>query len=96
MFLLGAKNQKQKPDRTRSDQIADLFIFNFLQVIYKKFQIPCPFEEYSSNSTAAHHTVNVSNHVVHADQEVDCSPRMFTMNSQVSRKTSLQLPLLQK
>ncbi|XP_008317908.1 sodium-coupled neutral amino acid transporter 3 isoform X2 [Cynoglossus semilaevis] len=65
-------------------------VFFLTAVIYKKFQIPCPFEEYSSNSTAAHHTVNVSNHVVHADQEVDCSPRMFTMNSQ----TAYTIPIL--
>uniref|UniRef100_A0A8C9ZX02 Solute carrier family 38 member 3 n=1 Tax=Sander lucioperca TaxID=283035 RepID=A0A8C9ZX02_SANLU len=32
----------------------------FLSVIYKKFQIPCPFEEYSTNSTAAHLKSHVS------------------------------------
>lgn len=64
----------------------------FLQVIYKTFQIPCPFEEYSANSTAAHLTLNVSSHghgheynngVVHEHDDDQCYPRMFTINSQV-------------
>uniref|UniRef100_A0A672N0J9 Solute carrier family 38 member 3 n=1 Tax=Sinocyclocheilus grahami TaxID=75366 RepID=A0A672N0J9_SINGR len=32
----------------------------FLSVIYKKFQIPCPFEEFSANSTLAHAHSNVT------------------------------------
>uniref|UniRef100_A0A8D3C0B5 Solute carrier family 38 member 3b n=1 Tax=Scophthalmus maximus TaxID=52904 RepID=A0A8D3C0B5_SCOMX len=64
-------------------------------VIYKKFQIPCPFEEFSTNSTAALLSLNISSHgheytngVVHADD--DCSPRMFTINSQ----TAYTIPIL--
>ncbi|XP_074523858.1 sodium-coupled neutral amino acid transporter 3 isoform X1 [Halichoeres trimaculatus] len=70
-------------------------VFFLTAVIYKKFQIPCPFEEYSSNSTAALHTLNVSSHeheysngLVH--KEVDCTPRMFTINSQ----TAYTIPIL--
>lgn len=65
-------------------------VFFSLQVIYKKFQITCPFEEFSANSTAAHLSLNVSSHghdynngLVHEDDDSRCSPRMFTINSQV-------------
>lgn len=61
-----------------------------LQVTYKKFQIPCPFEEFSVNSTAAHHGLNVSTHaheytngLLHDADDSHCAPRMFTVNSQV-------------
>uniref|UniRef100_A0A8C6UM80 Solute carrier family 38 member 3b n=1 Tax=Neogobius melanostomus TaxID=47308 RepID=A0A8C6UM80_9GOBI len=56
----------------------------FLSVIYKKFQIPCPFEEFSMNVTSTHHAVNVSSHDAH------CDPRMFTINSQ----TAYTIPIL--
>lgn len=66
------------------------FLHISLQVIYKKFQIPCPFEEFSANSTAAHLSLNVSSHgheynngVVHEDEDAHCITRMFTINSQV-------------
>lgn len=66
------------------------FMHISLQVIYKKFQIPCPFEEFSANSTAAHLSLNVSSHgheynngVVHEDEDAHCITRMFTINSQV-------------
>ncbi|KAG7494373.1 hypothetical protein JOB18_029365 [Solea senegalensis] len=74
-------------------------VFFLTAVIYKKFQIPCPFEEFSANSTAAHHAVNVSSHgheytngLVHAADDADshCSPRLFTMNSQ----TAYTIPIL--
>ncbi|KAM7006569.1 sodium-coupled neutral amino acid transporter 3 [Tautogolabrus adspersus] len=70
-------------------------VFFLSAVIYKKFQIPCPFEEYSSNSTAAVHSLNVSSHgheynngLVH--EEDDCYPRLFTINSQ----TAYTVPIL--
>ncbi|XP_060898980.1 sodium-coupled neutral amino acid transporter 3 isoform X1 [Labrus mixtus] len=71
-------------------------VFFLSAVIYKKFQIPCPFEEYSSNSTAALHSLNVSSHghdeynngLVH--EEDDCYPRLFTINSQ----TAYTIPIL--
>uniref|UniRef100_A0AAQ5X338 Amino acid transporter transmembrane domain-containing protein n=1 Tax=Amphiprion ocellaris TaxID=80972 RepID=A0AAQ5X338_AMPOC len=46
-------------------------VFFLTAVIYKKFQIPCPFEEFSHNSTDSH-------------DDSHCTPRMFTMNSQTA------------
>ncbi|XP_029991065.1 sodium-coupled neutral amino acid transporter 3 isoform X2 [Sphaeramia orbicularis] len=71
-------------------------VFFLSAVIYKKFQIPCPFEEFSVNGTASH--LNVSSHdhdynngLVHENTEDDhCSPRMFTINSQ----TAYTVPIL--
>ncbi|XP_056253975.1 sodium-coupled neutral amino acid transporter 3 isoform X1 [Seriola aureovittata] len=73
-------------------------VFFLSAVVYKKFQIPCPFEEFSANSTAAHLSMNVSSHgheynngPVHADDEDShCYPRMFTINSQ----TAYTIPIL--
>lgn len=55
------------------------------QVIYKKFQIGCPLEEYSANSTASHLAFNLSSHDLGHGQEDDshCSAYMFTLNSHV-------------
>ncbi|XP_045932115.1 sodium-coupled neutral amino acid transporter 3 [Micropterus dolomieu] len=72
-------------------------VFFLSAVIYKKFQITCPFEEFSANSTAAHLSLNVSSHghdynngLVHEDDDSHCSPRMFTINSQ----TAYTIPIL--
>uniref|UniRef100_A0AAR2K1Q5 Amino acid transporter transmembrane domain-containing protein n=1 Tax=Pygocentrus nattereri TaxID=42514 RepID=A0AAR2K1Q5_PYGNA len=66
-------------------------VFFLSAVIYKKFQISCPFEEFSHNSTAINLHSNVSAFTDHAHSydnghvvdEDHCSPRMFTINSQV-------------
>uniref|UniRef100_A0A3B3VXY8 Solute carrier family 38 member 3 n=1 Tax=Poecilia latipinna TaxID=48699 RepID=A0A3B3VXY8_9TELE len=62
-----------------------------------KFQIPCPFEEFSANSTAAHLDLNDSSLVhdysdglPHEDKDSHCNPRMFTINSQ----TAYTIPIL--
>uniref|UniRef100_A0A7N8XJ48 Solute carrier family 38 member 3b n=1 Tax=Mastacembelus armatus TaxID=205130 RepID=A0A7N8XJ48_9TELE len=72
-------------------------VFFLTAVTYKKFQIPCPFEEYSANSTDAHLNLNVSNHgheynmdLVHDNKGSQCSPDMFTINS----KTAYTIPIL--
>ncbi|XP_074501353.1 sodium-coupled neutral amino acid transporter 3 isoform X1 [Sebastes fasciatus] len=72
-------------------------VFFLSAVIYKKFQIPCPFEEYSANSTAAHLSLNISSHgheynngLVHENDDSHCSPRMITFNSQ----TAYTIPIL--
>nr|XP_046239450.1 sodium-coupled neutral amino acid transporter 3 [Scatophagus argus] len=72
-------------------------VFFLTAVIYKKFQITCPFEEFSANSTAALVSPNVSNHgheysngLVHEDDDSHCSTRMFTINSQ----TAYTIPIL--
>lgn len=64
------------------------------QVIYKKFQIACPFEEFSVNSTANLLSLNISsahshdsheytNGVAHEDDDSHCATHLFTINSQV-------------
>ncbi|XP_077429702.1 sodium-coupled neutral amino acid transporter 3-like [Vanacampus margaritifer] len=71
-------------------------VFFLTAVIYKKFQIPCPFEEFNSlNSTAAHLSLNVSSNagghpVAHEEDDALCGPRMFTINSQ----TAYTIPIL--
>ncbi|KAM9799860.1 sodium-coupled neutral amino acid transporter 3-like isoform X1 [Syngnathus typhle] len=71
-------------------------VFFLTAVIYKKFQIPCPFQEFNSlNNTAAHHSLNVSNHsgdhlLTHEEDDALCGPRMFTINSQ----TAYTIPIL--
>ncbi|XP_071751296.1 sodium-coupled neutral amino acid transporter 3 isoform X2 [Centroberyx gerrardi] len=72
-------------------------VFFLTAVIFKKFQIPCPFEEFTANSTAAHLSLNASAHshnydngLVHEADDSHCSPRMFTMNSQ----TAYTIPIL--
>lgn len=72
-------------------------VFFLSAVIYKKFQIPCPFAEFSANSTTAHLGLNDSSLVhdyggdlLHADDSSDCTPRMFTINSQ----TAYTIPIL--
>ncbi|XP_041836109.1 sodium-coupled neutral amino acid transporter 3 isoform X2 [Melanotaenia boesemani] len=72
-------------------------VFFLTAVIFKKFQIPCPFEEFSANNTATHLSLNVSSHVhehsndvVHGDDDYHCTPRMLTINSQ----TAYTIPIL--
>ncbi|XP_029287463.1 sodium-coupled neutral amino acid transporter 3 isoform X2 [Cottoperca gobio] len=70
-------------------------VFFLSAVIYKKFQLPCPFDDFSANSTAGH--LNVSSYVheynnglVHEDDDSHCSPRMININSQ----TAYTIPIL--
>uniref|UniRef100_A0A669E448 Solute carrier family 38 member 3 n=1 Tax=Oreochromis niloticus TaxID=8128 RepID=A0A669E448_ORENI len=72
-------------------------VFFLTAVIFKKFQIPCPFEEFSVNGTASHLSLNDSVHiheynngVVHEDDDSHCTPRMFTINPQ----TAYTIPIL--
>ncbi|XP_055077712.1 sodium-coupled neutral amino acid transporter 3 isoform X2 [Periophthalmus magnuspinnatus] len=72
-------------------------VFFLTAVTYKKFQIPCPFEEFSINGTSTHHAVNVSGHAhgyingaVPAEDDAHCTPQMFTINSQ----TAYTIPIL--
>ncbi|XP_031424143.1 sodium-coupled neutral amino acid transporter 3 isoform X2 [Clupea harengus] len=72
-------------------------VFFLSAVIYKKFQIPCPFEEYTANATAAHMLSNISlvdhSHSYHnglVEDDAHCGPRLFTMNSQ----TAYTIPIL--
>uniref|UniRef100_A0A8C2Q0I0 Solute carrier family 38 member 3b n=1 Tax=Cyprinus carpio TaxID=7962 RepID=A0A8C2Q0I0_CYPCA len=71
-------------------------VFFLSAVIYKKFQILCPFEEFSSNSTLAQaHVANVTvNHGYHNGHvmvdDSNCSPQMFTINTH----TAYTIPIL--
>lgn len=68
-------------------------VFFLTAVIYKKFQIPCPFEEFSINSTSLNvssHSHEYDNGLVHADDDTHCSPQMFKINSQ----TAYTIPIL--
>ncbi|KAG9332656.1 hypothetical protein JZ751_014754 [Albula glossodonta] len=67
-------------------------VFFLIAVIFKKFQIPCPFEAFSHNSTAAILNSSAGYHNGHvvAEDEFDCSPQMFTLNSQ----TAYTIPIL--
>uniref|UniRef100_A0A8C7M3B4 Solute carrier family 38 member 3 n=1 Tax=Oncorhynchus kisutch TaxID=8019 RepID=A0A8C7M3B4_ONCKI len=68
-------------------------VFFLSAVIYKKFQIPCPFEEFSAaNHTVSHQDIHLNitdnhathdNGLVHEMDDSHCGARMFTMNSQV-------------
>ncbi|MGH0189363.1 UNVERIFIED_CONTAM: hypothetical protein FKN15_035167 [Acipenser sinensis] len=72
-------------------------VFFLCVVIYKKFQIPCPFFEFSFNtteslnsSTSMEHSVGYQNGHTQMEADPDCSPRMFTLNSQ----TAYTIPIL--
>ncbi|CAK6952506.1 sodium-coupled neutral amino acid transporter 3-like [Scomber scombrus] len=72
-------------------------VFFLVAVIYKKFQIPCPFEDFSVNSTSALHSLNISSHslehnsaLVHEDEDSYCEASLFTINS----KTVYTIPIM--
>lgn len=70
-------------------------VFFLISVIYKKFNIICPFEEYTFNNTAIHLTptemsLTELHHDGHMVDDGNCSPRMFTVNSQ----TAYTIPIL--
>ncbi|MED6287199.1 hypothetical protein CHARACLAT_013901 [Characodon lateralis] len=72
-------------------------VFFLSAITYKKFQIPCPFEEFTANTTHAHLGLNdsslihdYSNNLPHEDNDLHCTPRMFTINSQ----TAYTIPIL--
>uniref|UniRef100_A0A8C6LHG5 Solute carrier family 38 member 3 n=1 Tax=Nothobranchius furzeri TaxID=105023 RepID=A0A8C6LHG5_NOTFU len=54
----------------------------FLQVTYKKFQIPCPFEEFSVNGTDAHLSLNI------------CRSLFVYNNSALCLQTAYTIPIL--
>lgn len=51
------------------------------QVIYKKFNIPCPLADDHHNKTAAEH------YSVDSTADGFCDSKLFTMNPQVSEQT---------
>ncbi|XP_030634513.1 sodium-coupled neutral amino acid transporter 3a isoform X2 [Chanos chanos] len=68
-------------------------VFFLLAVIYKKFQVPCPFVDFALNRTAVLNTSAVADpggaDHVHED-DPSCTPRMFNLNSQ----TAYTIPIL--
>ncbi|XP_053577140.1 sodium-coupled neutral amino acid transporter 3 [Bombina bombina] len=68
-------------------------VFFLCSVIYKKFQIPCPFPWDSMNHTMSGNvSIQSASHVYqngHADVE-ECAPKMFTINSQ----TAYTIPIM--
>ncbi|XP_028679937.1 sodium-coupled neutral amino acid transporter 3a [Erpetoichthys calabaricus] len=68
-------------------------VFFLIAVIYKKFQVPCPFQEFHFNSSDILNTsMLVDSKSSHAEdeEELSCGPRMFTLNSQ----TAYTVPIL--
>lgn len=69
-------------------QISQCLASLSFQVIYKKFHIACPFEEFSANNTAVlmlatELPLTDSHHDGHMVDDAQCTPQMFTINSQV-------------
>uniref|UniRef100_A0A3B3Q5F2 Solute carrier family 38 member 3a n=1 Tax=Paramormyrops kingsleyae TaxID=1676925 RepID=A0A3B3Q5F2_9TELE len=71
-------------------------VFFLIAVIYKKFQVSCPFRDFSSNSTIILNTSATMEPAIsyHGDRSQGsaslCSPRMFNLNTQ----TSYTIPIL--
>ncbi|XP_069792634.1 sodium-coupled neutral amino acid transporter 3-like isoform X1 [Narcine bancroftii] len=70
-------------------------VFFLIVVIYKKFQIPCPFTNIHANSSLVDN-INYANNtynnisVIDKEPEEQCTPRLFTMNIQ----TAYTIPIL--
>ncbi|XP_041944313.1 sodium-coupled neutral amino acid transporter 3-like isoform X2 [Alosa alosa] len=70
-------------------------VFFLIAVIYKKFQLPCPFEEFSFNRTITASLMNASviaepRGGIEAVVDPSCVPKMFNINS----KTAYTIPIL--
>ncbi|XP_078399371.1 sodium-coupled neutral amino acid transporter 3-like [Cetorhinus maximus] len=70
-------------------------VFFLIVVIYKKFQIPCPFTNIHANSSflgsvSYENTTSCNNSDIHKVTEDQCSPQLFAMNSQ----TAYTIPIL--
>ncbi|KAF5892817.1 sodium-coupled neutral amino acid transporter 3-like isoform X2, partial [Clarias magur] len=71
-------------------------VFFLISVIYKKFQVPCPFTDFSSlNRTAALNSSGVvavehSGVTMTPEDDPSCTPRMFNLNIQ----TAYTIPIL--
>ncbi|KAA0707555.1 Sodium-coupled neutral amino acid transporter 3 N-system amino acid transporter 1 [Triplophysa tibetana] len=66
-------------------------VFFLIAVIYKKFQLPCPFVEFSHNKTLMSFNTSVADGGVQMTAEDPaCTPRMFNLNSQ----TAYTVPIL--
>lgn len=59
---------------------SDRCLFSSVQVIYKKFNLPCPFVDFSLNATAGALNVNMSDPDI---VDPACIPKMANLNTQV-------------
>lgn len=59
---------------------SDRCLFSSVQVIYKKFNLPCPFVDFTFNGTAGALNVNMSDPDV---VDPACIPKMANLNTQV-------------
>ncbi|XP_064161014.1 sodium-coupled neutral amino acid transporter 3a [Anguilla rostrata] len=64
-------------------------VFFLIAVIYKKFHVPCPFQDFSFNATMGLNA-SLATHPSQDADNSDCAPKMFTMNSQ----TAYTIPIL--
>lgn len=62
-----------------------------VQVIYKKFNVPCPFVDFAFNATAS--GLNVSATDPGGEDDPACIPKMANLNSQVGLRMSLSMKL---
>ncbi|XP_063071919.1 sodium-coupled neutral amino acid transporter 3-like [Engraulis encrasicolus] len=67
-------------------------VFFLIAVIYKKFQIPCPFTEFSYNRTGTVMNGSVIAHPtgIEAEDDGSCAPLMFNINT----RTAYTVPIL--
>lgn len=70
-----------------------------LQVIYKKFQVKCPFAEFSHNNTVTSVNTSVAANAGGVQMtpggDPACIPRLFNLNSQVyHRVTEIMLRVM--
>lgn len=61
------------------------------QVIYKKFNVPCPFVDFALNATAG--GLNVSATDPGGEDDPACIPKMANLNTQVGLRMSLSVKL---
>uniref|UniRef100_A0A672ZLC6 Sodium-coupled neutral amino acid transporter 3-like n=1 Tax=Sphaeramia orbicularis TaxID=375764 RepID=A0A672ZLC6_9TELE len=69
-------------------QLALYLPFSSVQVIYKKFNVPCPFVDFALNGTAS--GLNVSATDPGGEEDPACIPKMANLNSQ----TAYTIPIL--
>ncbi|XP_017271455.1 sodium-coupled neutral amino acid transporter 3 isoform X1 [Kryptolebias marmoratus] len=63
-------------------------VFFLIAVIYKKFNVPCPFVDFAHNSTGSELNVNATDHS--GEQDPACIPKMANLNIQ----TAYTIPIL--
>ncbi|XP_066526894.1 sodium-coupled neutral amino acid transporter 3a isoform X1 [Hoplias malabaricus] len=65
-------------------------VFFLISVIYKKFQLPCPFVEFGQNHTLELNNSSSHSGVIMTPDDPSCTPRMFNLKLQ----TAYTIPIL--